>query len=135
MINVGWIVLYAFLVMEIFVVTLLLLPLPERLHRGTAGLLRKLWHDFAVVRNVSFLILAVNMVYFYISIDYLRTLQVGSEMEIRINVCRQQRTSYITGFGLFLFFVMYRLMSLETEPYRASIVVASTAEPNKAKTT
>merc|ERR1711918_341592 len=100
----GWLILFFNLILEVLVVVVLIMPFPINAIRrfvldAIAGALGK----FKFARYVLGGIMALNVVYFAISVRYLYN---GSHHSVdgshHIKLFRTERNLYITGFSPFL---------------------------------
>jgi len=120
----GWVVLMAALVVECLLVLLLLLPMPSNVVRGViTSWVKGLW-NIAGVRYTILAVMALDIFYFLWILDALRSplydnwlspIEMELTCEISMSLFRNERNLYITGFSLFMFLVLYRLIDIQTK--------------------
>eukprot|EP00566_Odontella_aurita_P028984 CAMPEP_0113525218 /NCGR_PEP_ID=MMETSP0015_2-20120614/32_1 /TAXON_ID=2838 /ORGANISM="Odontella" /LENGTH=143 /DNA_ID=CAMNT_0000423345 /DNA_START=97 /DNA_END=528 /DNA_ORIENTATION=+ /assembly_acc=CAM_ASM_000160 len=130
----GWLILFLFLIIECVFVTLLVLPMPSNaVRRAVTDLIASLW-DHTGIQYAVIAILVLDAVYFYADIDALRhplydlgllTHESTIPCEMRAAMMQRERNAYITGFGLFLFFVLRRLVDIQDKLHQARHVAKS----------
>lgn len=130
----GWLVLFLFLVVECVLVTLLVLPMPSnKIRRAVTDLIASLW-DHKGIQYAVIALLVLDAVYFYSDFDALRhplydlgllTQESTIPCEERATMMQRERNAYITGFGLFLFFILRRLVDIQDKFHRARHVAKS----------
>ena len=105
--------------LECFVVGLLCLPMPSNYVRKTVvGLLVNVWKKQQPVRFMAGLMFAVNLWYFYEAWSYKGYSGEYSEHDA-IKKTREQRNFYLTGAGLFLYVILYRLIEIHSQLHDA----------------
>eukprot|EP01061_Rhynchopus_euleeides_P033047 TRINITY_DN5517_c0_g1_i4.p1 TRINITY_DN5517_c0_g1~~TRINITY_DN5517_c0_g1_i4.p1 ORF type:complete len:191 (+),score=56.61 TRINITY_DN5517_c0_g1_i4:27-575(+) len=112
---------FLFMVLEALVVGILCLPMPSNfVRRSVVDMLVKVWHGQQFVRFFAVLMLAINAFYFYKSYVYLQdhTGPAHGQNEV-IKRIREQRNAYLTGAGLFLFVILYRLIEIHSQLHAA----------------
>jgi B-cell receptor-associated protein 31 len=124
MMEPGWLLLLLFLFVEAFLVLLLVMPMPNNKVRGaiTTGI-ASLW-DVQGVRVAFYGFLAFDIFYFWYVFDalvhplYDFGLLTPGEIfpcEVRAVMYVNERNAYITGFSLFLFLVLNRLLDIQSK--------------------
>lgn len=124
----GWLILFLFLMIECVLVTLLVLPMPSNtVRRAVTDFIASLWNHKGVQYAVI-AILVLDAVYFYAEIDALRhplydlgllAQENAMPCEMRAAAMQRERNAYITGFGLFFFFVLRRLVDIQDKFHSA----------------
>ena len=102
------------------------MPMPANAVRGaivtTVG---KIWDSNSAIRYVSWLIVAMNVLYFantYYNVYYSPSQEALSrweECDQKIMRFREQRNLYITGFSVFVFFVFRRVLEIQSQLHQA----------------
>ncbi|KAL1523306.1 hypothetical protein AB1Y20_018252 [Prymnesium parvum] len=125
----GWLVLCVGLLFECLLVTLLIMPVPSNAVRGAVTKwVTQLWH-VAGVRYAFIAIMALDAFYFYFVMDalfhplydlgFLSPIEQAPTCELKMDLFRNERNAYITGFSLFMFFVLRRLIDIQTQLHQA----------------
>jgi len=126
----GWFVLCVALALECFLVTLLILPMPSNKIRGALTTwVVSLLHN-QTVKYCGFAVLALDAYYFAYTMDAISNplYHVGmmSPMEEQVISCevglamfRNERNAYITGFSLFMFLVLRRLVDIQSQLFES----------------
>ena len=122
----GWFVLLAFMLVEAFMVLLLVMPMPNNAARNAVvTFVSSLW-DKAGVRYVFYALLAIDVFYFWYVWDALLhplydfgiLVQIEAvSCEIKANLYQNERNAYITGFSLFLFLILHRMIDIQKKLY------------------
>ncbi|KAJ9473105.1 hypothetical protein DIPPA_33216 [Diplonema papillatum] len=117
----GWMFICMFLFGEVAVILTLIMPMPSnRIRQFTIGTLREVWNKYPYLRHMSFVIMLLDLYFLYTSVTFIYADHAFMDQtQYRIRLFREQRNAYLTGFGLFLFFVLTRLMDLHTQLYHA----------------
>jgi len=137
----GWLILCVALAIECFLVTLLIMPVPSNMVRGaiTQWIVSLLSNQ--TVKYSGFAILVLDAYYFAYTMDAISNplVHVGilSPLEESIVSCetglamfRNERNAYITGFSLFMFLVLRRLVDIQSQLFESRRVAkASTQVP------
>lgn len=120
----GWFVLLVFMLLEATLVLLLSMPMPNNTARGAViTFITSLW-EVPPVRYVFYAILAVDIFYFWFVFDALLhplydfglLSYTGTEAvscEIKAVMYQNERNAYITGFSLFLFLILSRMIDIQ----------------------
>ena len=97
--------------------------------------LANFWSNNPIVKAISGLVLALDTFYLYDTFNHLyfkKRRKDGAPLdhtgpwgdcERRLHVCRDQRNAYITGFSIFVFLVMWRLLTIQKQLYDARKIV------------
>ena len=104
---------------------LLILPMPSNKVRGAiTRWVTGLWKNDAV-RYTFTAIMALNVFYFYFVMDailhpfydlgLLTPIEQAPTCELKMDLFRNERNAYITGFSLFMFLVLRRLIDIQTK--------------------
>eukprot|EP00484_Ammonia_sp_Unknown_P021323 CAMPEP_0197041544 /NCGR_PEP_ID=MMETSP1384-20130603/18080_1 /TAXON_ID=29189 /ORGANISM="Ammonia sp." /LENGTH=97 /DNA_ID=CAMNT_0042472489 /DNA_START=193 /DNA_END=486 /DNA_ORIENTATION=- len=86
-----------------------------------------LWNTNSAIRYISWLIVAINMIYFgmtYKNVYYSppqEMLTRWEECDVKILRFREQRNLYITGFSIFLFFVFRRVLDIQAKLHETKL--------------
>ena len=130
----GWFILFAFMLVEAAVVLLLVMPMPSNQVRGAiTNAITTLWDKQPSVRYLAIGCTVVNAFYFYHVVDALMHpiwtgvarlgfLQFNDPLvtcEMRALQFERERNAYITGFSLFLFLVLRRLVDIQIKLHEA----------------
>jgi hypothetical protein len=155
--ELAWGVLFVFMVFEMLIVSLLIMPMPSNKVRGAVTtIITSTWDKTPALRYVAIGLTIVNAIYFFNVVDALLDpwkphlegvfgfgfeLIVDCELraqrferEVRVaaappTLCRSdaitlaytaQRNAYITGFSLFLFLVLRRLVDIQQKLHEVS---------------
>jgi len=141
MMDPGWFVLCLALALECFLVTLLILPMPSNKVRGaiTKWVISLLSNQ--TVKYGGFALLVLDAYYFAFTMDAISNplIHVGimSPLEESMVSCekglaafRNERNAYITGFSLFMFLVLRRLVDIQSQLFESrSLAKASASVP------
>jgi len=133
----GWMLLYGFLLLECAVVMLLVLPVPNNFLRGLILKLVGKLTDNQGAMVFCGLVLLLDAWYFYDSMKYLYgeksyregTAIVDGKVVVTnpqteyIARLRKERGAYISGFGIFLSLVFYRLVELQKQIFEYRKVI------------
>jgi len=141
-----WQLVFGLLCGEMFICVLLCLPLPLRFRRNILEGLAKLWAKPTVniiVKTVAVLLLLL----FVDSVRSIYDLQAkvdkhletdkghASSCDLYLRMFRAQRNSYIVGFSLFLFLLLWRfkemILELQTIEKKSSAVVSQAVNSQK----
>jgi len=129
----GWLFLFSFLALEVMLVSLLSFPMPSNQFRGAIiEFVTKLWDNSPFIRYLMFTSLTIDVYYlintvrhlFFHPVAYLHltnpeitTQATGNKMfsdcEQKMQLFLDQRNLYLTGFSIFLFFVMLNLFRIQ----------------------
>eukprot|EP01061_Rhynchopus_euleeides_P010998 TRINITY_DN2056_c0_g2_i1.p2 TRINITY_DN2056_c0_g2~~TRINITY_DN2056_c0_g2_i1.p2 ORF type:complete len:133 (+),score=72.54 TRINITY_DN2056_c0_g2_i1:71-469(+) len=116
--DIGWTVMYIFLMLEVAIVAALILPMPSNTIRGfLIDSIRKAWTNFPYVQYTFALVLVLDVLMFSDSMNYIYSNDHSGHN--KIEYFRHQQHAYLTGFSVGLFFVMNRLLDLNTQLYDA----------------
>lgn len=118
----GWFALLLFMLVEAFLVLLLVMPMPNNAARGAiVTFVGALW-DKSGVRYVFYALLAIDVFYFWYVCDallhplydfgFLEPVAMVS-CEAKAFLYQNERNAYITGFSLFLFLILHRLIDIQ----------------------
>jgi hypothetical protein len=131
----GWLFLFLFFVVETFLVTLLVLPMPNNDVRGAiTGWVTSLW-DNRPVKITAYVMLALNVVYFWFVSDALLHplydfgllrnpfAEGGWTCESKQNLFYNERNAYLTGMSIFMFVILNRLVDIQDKLHKARHVV------------
>mmetsp|Transcript_20851 Transcript_20851/g.28978 ORF Transcript_20851/g.28978 Transcript_20851/m.28978 type:complete len:173 (+) Transcript_20851:109-627(+) len=135
----GWFILFLFLVVEILLVTLLCLPMPSNDIRGMITTwVASLW-DAKPVQYVVYGLLAIDVFYFYFVFHALwhplhdfgmwTPIEMGISCEQKQDLYNNERNAYITGGGIFMFFILNRLVDIQDKLHKSRHQVKSGATP------
>ncbi|KAJ9453257.1 hypothetical protein DIPPA_05952 [Diplonema papillatum] len=116
----GWVFIYLYLALELFVVFLLIVPMPTNAIRGyMIDQIRLIWRRHPYFRYYSGIMLFVSTTYFAAAINFLYSdhTSIVDEKNLRTQFFKEQRNAYLTGFTLFNFLVINRLLELHTQMY------------------
>ena len=118
-----------FMFVEGTLVTLLILPMPSNdIRRKVTDFVSGLWESKPVQYfSIGFLIL--DSIYFYFimgallhplyDLGILSPIDMSPTCEIRQAMFREERNAFISGMGLFLFFVLNRLVDIQDKLHRS----------------
>ena len=126
----GWLVLFVFMLLEVVVVLLLVMPMPSNHVRGAITLaVTSVWDKNPAIRYCAIGLTLVNAFYFWTVIDALLHpwkwafgILVDDALiscEMRAHEYERERNAYISGFSLFLFLVLRRLVDIQMKLYEA----------------
>ena len=125
--DAGWVVLFTFMLVEALLVLLLVMPMPSNAVRGAIiSAVTSVWDKSPGMRYAAFGLALVNILYFWTVFDALIhpwTWAFGAAIagdpmwscEQRAAEFERERNAYITGFSLFLFLVLRRLVDIQTK--------------------
>ena len=111
--------------------------MPSNSIRGfIVGGLTNLWNRNQIVRAISYLVLTLDFFYSYQTFSHLYFRRgpdgrphgfqgAWNECERRFHTCRDQRNAYITGFSIFVFLIMQRLLVIQGQLFEARKEVKS----------
>eukprot|EP01083_Nonionella_stella_P221766 791980_1 len=123
----GWLLIFVFLIVESVVVGILVMPMGTNMIRGAVVMsLNKLWNTNSAMRYISYIIVFINMIYFamtYKKVYYSPPQEMLKECDRKIELFREQRNLYITGFSIFLFFVFRRVLDIQRKLHNARQIV------------
>ena len=118
----GWFVLLVFMLVEALLVLLLVMPMPNNTARdAVVSFVSSLW-DKSGLRFTFYIFLAADIFYFWYVCDALLHplydfgLLIPMEVtscEIKAGQYQAERNAYITGFSLFLFLILHRLIDIQ----------------------
>lgn len=139
----GWFLLFLFLMIELFFVTLLCLPMPSNEIRGhITSLVTSLW-DNQLVQYIVYFLLAIDVLYFYFVCDallhplydlgILSPVEMGVSCEQKQDLFYNERNAYIAGGSIFLFFVLNRLVDIQDKLHKQRNVVKMSKLAEKEK--
>jgi len=125
----GWLVLLLFMVIEGFLVFLMILPMPSNdARRFIRDKIAGLWES-PPVRYFSIGFLLLDGFYFWFVFDallhplydfgILSPIDMSVTCEVKQAMYREERNAFISGMGLFLFFVLNRLVDIQDKLHRA----------------
>lgn len=125
----GWLVLLVFMFVECLLVTLLVMPMPSNKVRGAVtAWVSGLW-DVTFVRYAFTSCMALDAFYLYFVFDallhplydigLLTPIETDASCEQRASRLQNERNAYITGFSLFLFFILRRLLDIQAKLHEA----------------
>jgi len=128
----GWLFLFGFLVVEIFVVSILIFPMPSNQVRGAIiDMVTKAWENSPFLRYLMYTSLSIDIYYlintirrlFFRNEKYLHVtnpeIATGShgehysDCEQKMQLFLDERNLYLTGFSIFLFFVMLNILHIQ----------------------
>jgi B-cell receptor-associated protein 31 len=135
-----WFILFLFMLIEAIIVLLLVAPMPSNSVRG--ALLKAItgtWESQTAVRYVSYAAVIINALYLWRVSDALKVPLYAFGIledpliscELRASRFERERNAYITGFSLFLFLVLRRLVDIQAKLFesRADAKSASAVVP------
>jgi len=141
MMDPGWFILFLFLMTEIALITLLVMPMPSNDFRGqVTTFVSKLWHDNQILRYAVYAMLTLDVIYFWFVFDallhplydygFLRNpvAETGISCEATKAMYANERSAYITGVSLFLFVVLNRLVDIQDKLHQARRIVKETGK-------
>uniref|UniRef100_A0A6U4KA63 Endoplasmic reticulum transmembrane protein n=1 Tax=Hemiselmis andersenii TaxID=464988 RepID=A0A6U4KA63_HEMAN len=114
----GWLLLFILLVTEAAALSILILPMPNNTIRGwVLNFFSKTWAGSNILRYMTFFLLLLNVLYFGSSMSSIYSVEAFDlqTCEAKLDYFRHERNSYITGFGLFLFVVLQRIVMIQTQ--------------------
>lgn len=125
----GWLVLLLFMMIEGFLVFLMILPMPSNdVRRFIRDTIASLWES-APIRYFSIGFLLLDAFYFYFvchallhplyDFGILSPVDMSVTCELKQAMFREERNAFISGMGLFLFFVLNRLVDIQDKLHRA----------------
>lgn len=125
----GWLVLLLFMLIEGFFVVLMILPMPSNdARRFLRDKIAGLWES-APVRYFSIGFLLLDAFYFWFVCDallhplhdfgILSPIDMSVTCEMKQAMYREERNAFISGMGLFLFFILNRLVDIQDKLHRA----------------
>jgi hypothetical protein len=134
----GWFVLLVFMLVEVLLVLLLVMPMPNNAVRGAVvNLVSSLW-DQSGLRYTFYIFLAADVFYFWYVCDALlhplydfgliMPFEVVS-CEIKAGMYQAERNAYITGFSLFLFLILHRLIDIQKRLHMSREAAKSAGAP------
>ena len=127
----GWLILFSFMLIEAFIVLLLVMPMPSNHVRGAiTASVTALWEKQPAIRYIAVCLTLINGFYFWHVIDALLDpfrVHFGIfglndpllTCEMRATNFERERNAYITGFSLFLFLVLRRLVDIQVKLHEA----------------
>ena len=124
----GYFVLLVFMLIEAFLVTLLVLPMPSNAVRGALTKFVANLYRLPAFRYVAYAILCFDVVYFWFVFDALMhplydfgllTSPFDASCEMRATNYVRERNAYITSFSLFLALVLNRLIDIQSKLHEA----------------
>lgn len=128
MFDLGWLIMFLFMLMEGLIVLLLVMPMPSNQVRGAIIMaIVDTWEKNTAVRYVSLFLGAINVVYFLMVFDALQHsfYAFGFMLEDALVSCEframafeRERNAYITGFSLFLFLVLRRMVDIQRQLFK-----------------
>lgn len=147
--SIQWTVIAGFLYFEVALVTIMILPIfsPRRWHMFFKSRLFSVfkehaeWYFYALLGLMCLLLIdAIREMRKYSHTPDSTYVHLDSEMKGNIKLFRAQRNFYITGFAIFLYFVIRRLVSIliiqdELNIKAEQIIKKAEAAVNHAKTT
>eukprot|EP01061_Rhynchopus_euleeides_P010997 TRINITY_DN2056_c0_g1_i1.p2 TRINITY_DN2056_c0_g1~~TRINITY_DN2056_c0_g1_i1.p2 ORF type:complete len:141 (+),score=71.89 TRINITY_DN2056_c0_g1_i1:68-490(+) len=124
--DLGWTVMYFFLMLEVVIVAALILPMPSNAIRGfLVDSIRKVWAKYPNVQYAFAVALLLDVLLFFDSMNFLNSHggpghgHGHGAAHNKIEYFRHQQHAYLTGFSIGLFFVMNRLLDLNTQLFHA----------------
>jgi hypothetical protein len=125
----GWLVLYLFMLIEGFLVILMILPVPSNdARRFIRDKVAGLW-DSKPIQYFSIAFLLLDAFYFWFVFNallhplhdfgILTPIDMAVTCEIKQAMYREERNAFISGMGLFLFFVLNRLVDIQDKLHLA----------------
>lgn len=129
----GWLVLFIFTLVEGLLVMLLCLPMPSNdVRRSVTDFVAGLWEQ-KYVQYTAITMLLVDAFYFYhvmgallhplYDFGILSPVDVGLPCHMKSEMFRNERNAYISGGGLFLFFVLNRLVDIQDKLHAYRTIV------------
>ena len=130
--DVAWFILFVFMLLEASIVLLLVMPMPSNRVRGAiiTGIVST-WESLPAVRYIAIGLTLINLIYFCFVVDallepwkyfYAQTFSADQEWmvscEMRAVQFERERNAYITGFSLFLFLILRRLVDIQAKLYQ-----------------
>lgn len=125
----GWLVLLIFMMIEGFLVFLMIMPVPSNdVRRFIRDSIAGLWES-QPVRYFSIGFLVLDAFYFWFVCDallhplydfgILTPIDMSPTCEVKQAMYREERNAFISGMGLFFFFVLNRLVDIQDKLHRA----------------
>jgi B-cell receptor-associated protein 31 len=128
MFDLGWLIMFLFLLAESLLVLLLVMPMPSNQVRGAIiTVIVDTWEKNNAVRYTGYFLGAINVIYFLMVFDALRQpfYAFGFMLEDALVSCEframafeRERNAYITGFSLFLFLVLRRMVDIQRQLFK-----------------
>jgi len=125
MFDLGWLIMFLFMLAEMALVLLLVAPMPSNQVRGAiVSAIVSTWETQAAVRYIALSLGLINVVYFLHVFDALRQpfYAFGFMLEDALVSCElraqgfeRERNAYITGFAIFLFLVLRRMVDIQAQ--------------------
>lgn len=138
----GWLILFLFMITEVILVTLLVMPMPNNDLRGLlTRSVAKLW-DNRFIKYTCYVLLVIDMFYFYFVFHALLhplhdfgmirnpAIESGITCEQKQNWFYNERNAYITGSSLFLFIVLNRLVQIQDKLHKTRQQVKQNSYPD-----
>ena len=125
----GWLVLALFMLIEGFLVILMILPVPSNdARRFIRDMVAGLW-DSKPIQYFSIAFLLLDAFYFWFvshallhplyDFGILTPIDMAPTCEVKQAMYREERNAFISGMGLFLFFVLNRLVDIQDKLHQA----------------
>lgn len=143
----GWLVLLLFMLIEGFLIFLMILPMPSNNYRRKLrDAIASLWES-PPIRYFSIGFLVLDGFYFYFVCDallhplydmgILSPVDMAVTCEVKQGMYRAERNAFISGMGLFFFFVLNRLVDIQDKLHKARDLAKQheANNENKEKTT
>jgi len=125
----GWFVLVVALMLECLFVILLILPMPSNKVRGfiTQWVTKVCEHPAVRYGFTAVMILDAVYLYFLMGalthplydLGFLSPIENAPTCELKVDLFRNERNAYITGFSLFMFLVLRRLIDIQSKLHQA----------------
>ena len=129
--DLGWLLIFGFCAVEMLIVLLLVMPMPSNHVRGAiTGAITHLWDKQEAIRYIAIGFTIINALYFWTVVDALTDpfkahfgfLVFDDPLvtcEMRAAMFERERNAYVTGFSLFLFLVLRRLVDIQQKLHEA----------------
>uniref|UniRef100_A0A7S0XLC7 Endoplasmic reticulum transmembrane protein n=1 Tax=Elphidium margaritaceum TaxID=933848 RepID=A0A7S0XLC7_9EUKA len=118
----GWLAIFVFLMLESVIIGILVMPVPANVVRGViTTTVSRLWSTNSGVRYVAWLMVLINFIYFattyqaYYYAPQINSVTKWEDCDLKIQRFREQRNLYITGFSIFLFFILRRVLDIQSK--------------------
>uniref|UniRef100_A0A7S2Y3Z1 Endoplasmic reticulum transmembrane protein n=1 Tax=Entomoneis paludosa TaxID=265537 RepID=A0A7S2Y3Z1_9STRA len=126
----GWLVLFFFMILEILLVLILCLPMPNNTIRGAITNTAVKLFSQRPVQITCACLLVLDALYFWFVFDAMLNplydfgiLNLGAEggitCEAKQDLFYNERNAYLTGFSLFLFLILHRLIDIQDKLHKA----------------
>lgn len=131
--EIGWLILFTFMLCEAAIVLLLVAPMPSNQVRGAiVTAITSVWEKSAPVRYIAIGLNVINAFYFWHVMDalldpfahfalVLYEMEPMLSCETRAFAFERERNAYITGMSLFLFLVLRRLVDIQVKLHESRL--------------